>query len=272
VRVLVTNDDGIEAPGLATLAGALHEADHDVLVVAPVEDMSGVSAAIGRVRADQRIDLRDAGELRGARSYAIAAPPGLAVMAACLGAFGDPPELVVSGVNAGPNLGHACLHSGTVGAALTASTFGVSALATSLQVSDPMRWETAAGLLAEPLALLAELPAGTVLNLNVPPVAPDEVRGVRWASLDRFGRVRLAIAGRSDAWLQMEYRSSAADLDPGCDTALLEQGYATLTAIEAVTELPADRLRAPRPAPVRATGTVQQVPGSDPAGPERRAG
>jgi 5'-nucleotidase len=265
VRLLVTNDDGVGAPGIEALAGALREADHEVLVVAPVEDMSGVAAAIGRVRPDQRIELRDASTVGGARAYGIAAPPGLAVMAACLGAFGEPPELVVSGINAGPNLGHACLHSGTVGAALTASTFGVSALATSLQVSDPMRWDTAAGLLTEPLALLAELPAGTVLNLNVPPVAPEEVRGVRWASLDRFGRVRLAIAGSSDAWLQMEYRDSGADLDPGCDTALLEQGYATLTAVEAIAEVPADRLRAPRPAPVHATGVVQQVPDDDPA-------
>jgi len=89
------------------------------------------------------------------------------------------------------------------------------------------------------------------------------VRGVRWATLDRFGRVRLALAGAGDAWLQMEYRDSGATLDPACDTALLEEGFATLTAIEAIAEVPGDRLRHPRPTPVRAEGVIADVPEDD---------
>jgi 5'-nucleotidase len=259
---LLTNDDGIGSPGLAALATHLAAADHDVVVVAPEEDMSGIGAAIGRVRPDRRIETRRVG-LDGVRAHAIAGPPGLAVMAGCLGAFGEAPHVVVSGINAGPNTGHACLHSGTVGAALTASTFGVSAVAVSIHVSDPMLWPTACALVAEPLALLAELPTGTVLNLNAPALAESDVRGLRWARLDRFGRVRVALADSSDAWLQMEYRDSAAELDPGCDTALLEQGFATLTAIEAIAEVPDERLRRPRPSPVRAEGVVTDVPDDD---------
>jgi 5'-nucleotidase len=245
MRVLLTNDDGIHSPGLHALAHALGERGHDVLVVAPREDMSGIGAAIGRIRADSRIDTSPAAipGANGVRAHAIAGPPGLAVMAGCLGAYGDAPELVVSGINAGPNLGHACLHSGTVGAALTAATFGVSALAVSIDVSDPMRWDTACGLLDEPLDLLQRLPAGSVLNVNAPPLPPEQVRGLRRARLDRFGRVRLALADSSTSWLQLEYRTSDTDLDPASDTALLERGYATFTPIEGISEV---ALEAPR--------------------------
>jgi 5'-nucleotidase len=263
VRIMVTNDDGIESPGIHALATALHDRDHDVTVVAPRDDMSGVGAAIGRIRADQRIETSPASipGAPGIRAYSLVGPPGLAVMAACLGAFGETPDLVVTGVNAGPNTGHACLHSGTVGAALTAATFGISALATSVGVSDPMQWQTACALLDEPLALLARLPAGVVLNLNAPPIPEPELRAVRWAKLDRFGRVRLALAESSDRWLQMEYRTTDANLDPECDTALLEQGHPTLTAIEGIAEIPYDELINQPPTP-RAEAVIAEVPQS----------
>jgi 5'-nucleotidase len=171
-------------------------------------------------------------------------------MAACLGAFGDVPDLVVTGINAGPNTGHACLHSGTVGAALTAASFGISALATSMPTTgDVMYWETACELLDEPLDMLSRLPAASVLNLNVPSLPPAQVRGLEWAKLDRFGRVRVALADRSDGWVQMEYRTTSDDLDPECDTALLEQGYATLTAIEGISEVSQAELMTRSPAP-----------------------
>src|SRR5258707_6247997 len=112
-------------------------------------------------------------------------------MAACLGAFGVPPELVVSGVNAGPNTGHAILHSGTVGAALTAQTFGVSALAVSVDARPPWQWDTACALVDDALQMLATEAKGTVYNLNAPGVPLGEVRGLRWATLYHFGAVRL---------------------------------------------------------------------------------
>jgi 5'-nucleotidase len=262
--VLLTNDDGIESPGLHALAAALHALRHEVIVVAPQEDMSGVGAAIGRIRPDQRIDTRPA-SIPGApdvTAYSLAGPPGLAVMAACVSAFGARPELVVTGINAGPNTGHACLHSGTVGAALTAATWGISALATSAGVSDPMYWETACGLIDEPLGLLARLPAGTVLNLNAPACPLEKVRGVRWAALDRSGRFRVALVETSDRWLQMEYRTSEHRLDPDCDTALLEQGYATLTAIEGISEVPYEDLAEREPVPP-VEALIAEVPGDN---------
>jgi 5'-nucleotidase len=124
-----------------------------------------------------------------------------------------------------------------------------------------MRWPTACDTMEEPLRLLAGLPAGTVLNLNVPAVPRGQVRDLRWATLDRFGRVRLALADRSDDWLQMEYRDTTTELDPRCDTALLEAGYATLTAIQAVVEVPPDSLTEQgEPRIGRPEGVVTDVP------------
>jgi 5'-nucleotidase len=244
MRLLLTNDDGVEAPGLHALARTCVTLGHEVLVVAPTEDVSGAAAAVGRIRADERIGTRRATipGLPNVPAHALAGPPGLAVMAACLGAFGPPPDAVASGINAGPNTGHAILHSGTVGAALTASTFGVSALAVSIEVSEPMQWGTACDVVEPALALLAAAPTGAVLNVNAPARPRGSVDGLRWARLDRFGLVRVAVVGAGDRWLQMEYRATRGELDPGSDTALLAAGHATVTAIEGIAEIPPHEL------------------------------
>ncbi len=147
MRILVTNDDGVDAPGIRSLAGALHEAGHDVLVVAPSSDWSGSGAAIGKLydtppRAVDRITWSDHPTIP---VHSLDAPPGTAVLAACLGAFGGLPELVASGVNPGANTGHLVLHSGTVGAALTAASFGIPGIAVSLPWHDghEYHWDTA---------------------------------------------------------------------------------------------------------------------------------
>src|SRR5205807_5161937 len=101
-------------------------------------------------------------------AYALEAPPALAVMAARLGAFGEPPHLVVSGINPGPNTGRAVLHSGTVGAALTAANFGLSGLAVSIGSGEHSHLETAATVAAAALEWLIRAPARTVVNVNVP--------------------------------------------------------------------------------------------------------
>ena len=122
-----------------------------------------------------------------------------------------------------------------------------------------MQWATACSVIDEPLRLLARLPAATVLNLNAPALPEDELRGLRWARLDRFGRVRVALASSGDRWLQMEYRANESDLDPDCDTALLERGYATLTAIEGISEVAYDDLDE-QSAPPPAEAIVTEVP------------
>ena len=136
MKVLVTNDDGVDSPGIHALARALVAAGHDVVVVAPDRDFSGSGAAIGKVHLDESIDAAkvELPDLPGIPAYAVDGPPGLCVLAARLGGFGDPPDIVVSGINPGCNTGRAVLHSGTVGAALTAANFGGRGLAVSIDV------------------------------------------------------------------------------------------------------------------------------------------
>jgi 5'-nucleotidase len=234
VRVLVTNDDGVRAPGIAPLAAAV-AAGHDVVVAAPQEDMSGSSAAIGRMHVDETIDVEEV-ELPevDAPCFGVLGPPALAVMAARLGGFGDPPGAVVSGINPGPNTGRAVLHSGTVGAARTAANFGVSGLAVSIGVGDPYRWETAAELAVAALAWLVEQPPKTVLNLNVPNLRRDELRGVREASLAPFGTVRAALVESQGGGLQMELAEHGVELPADSDTTLVRSGWAALTSLVGV--------------------------------------
>jgi 5'-nucleotidase len=245
MRVLVTNDDGVDAPGIAALAGALRP-HHDVLVVAPERDMRGSSASIARFGGVPDIVFRPASieGLADTPVYTIAAGPGLAVLTACLGGFGDPPDLVVSGINSGANLGHSILHSGTVGAVLTAQSFGVRGLAVSAALGREWRWDTASAYAVRLAAWLEALPAPTVINLNVPALDEAEVRGLRRATLDRFGTIRIALdsgtpspnghAGETP--LQLELRDGAVDPEPGSDASLLAEGFATYTPLLAVAE------------------------------------
>jgi 5'-nucleotidase len=181
---------------------------------------------------DETIDVEEV-ELPevDAPCFGVFGPPALAVMAARLGGFGDPPGVVVSGINPGPNTGRAVLHSGTVGAARTAANFGVSGLAVSIGVGDPYRWETAAELAVAALAWLVEQPPKTVLNLNVPNLPRDELRGVREACLAPFGTVRAALVESQGGGLQMELAEHGVELPADSDTTLVRSGWAALTSL-----------------------------------------
>ncbi|HSK24190.1 MAG TPA: 5'/3'-nucleotidase SurE [Egicoccus sp.] len=240
-RILVTNDDGIHSPGLRLLAVALAERFGDVVVAAPSTDLSGTGTGIGRYDPDVGVGLRRA-DIDGVEAYALDGPPGLAVMAGSMGAFGPAPQLVVSGVNAGINTGHSVLHSGTVGGALTAATFGGSGLAVSLDVDgipvEDRRWDTAVDVAVSVADWMLRQEAGTVLNVNVPSYARDELRGARWAGLDRFGYFHLASADVADEALTLTVADRGGDPDSGCDTALCMAGWVTLTRL--VTVEPGD--------------------------------
>jgi broad specificity polyphosphatase/5'/3'-nucleotidase SurE len=108
---------------------------------------------------------------------------------------------VLSGINHGVNVGRSVLHSGTVGAALTASQLGISALAVSLRAgADPDPWESAADLAVALVPLLAAAPARTVLNLNVPHLPLAEIRGLRWARVGGAGLIKAARGGGQGGW------------------------------------------------------------------------
>jgi 5'-nucleotidase len=202
VRILVTNDDGVGAPGLAALTRALvawsddaANGAHEIIVVAPSSNYSGAGAAVGSVTDHTSITYQRA-FVEGAESveaYGLDASPALSVIAGALGAVGPKPDLVFSGINDGVNVGRSVLHSGTVGAALTASQLGISSLAVSLRVGDdPVPWESAADLAVALLPMLAAAPARTVLNLNVPHLPLADIRGLRWARVSGAGLIKSA--------------------------------------------------------------------------------
>jgi 5'-nucleotidase len=153
MRVLVTNDDGVESAGIRLLAAVALDRGLDVVVAAPAWDTSGASASLTAVQRDGQllIEPRSFAELPDVPVYAVEAAPAFIVRAATAGAFGPGPDVVLSGINNGPNTGHAILHSGTVGAALTAATFGLRSVAVSIGAAPEPHWSTAATFAATAL-------------------------------------------------------------------------------------------------------------------------
>ncbi len=199
MRILVTNDDGIDSEGLHVLARALM-AHGDVTVVAPDDEYSGAGAALGALhRIQPEVHLARIDDVPIA--WSVSGPPALCVMFARLGAFGPPFDLVVAGINPGVNVGRSVYHSGTVGAALTARAGGISGVAVSQAVRgfgvegqgwdemlDGQMWDAAAVVAATVVgALVAGAPGEPVVaNVNVPNLAVKEMAGWRHTTIGRI--------------------------------------------------------------------------------------
>ncbi len=237
-RALITNDDGIESPGLLSLARMALDAGLDVVIAAPAVQSSGSSASILGTEADGQVPF-ERRKIEGfdIPVFAVHAAPALISLVAAHGAFGDSPDIVFSGVNRGANVGRAILHSGTVGAALTAGVNGARGLAVSLDVGmdpDTCHWDVAAPFVAQLVPTLVDRPVGTVFNLNVPNVTtPLELREGPLAS---FGIVQTLMAEAGDKHVRLSVSDTPNDQDEGTDAALLQQGYATVTNITSVSE------------------------------------
>lgn len=196
MRILLTNDDGIDSVGLHVLARAMRR-HGEVVIVAPDSEYSGASAAFGALHLIQpevheaRVDGID-------EAWAVGGPPALCVMFARLGAFGGPFDLVVSGINPGANVGRSVYHSGTIGATLTGRTGGISGVAVSQAVKEfgiegqgwdemlaGQQWDSAAAVADVVVGgLIANMPAEpVVINLNVPNVPVEQMKGWRRTSV-----------------------------------------------------------------------------------------
>ena len=238
MRILVTNDDGIESEGIHVLARAVAAAGHEVVVVAPSTNWSGAGAALGDLDPSRPLDVRrvEIPDAPGLAAWALAGPPALCVVAARLGAFGDGPDLIVSGTNAGVNTGRSILHSGTVGAVLAGQNFGLSGLAVSVASGQKWWWDTAAELAVEVLPRVIDAPPRTALNLNVPALSREQVLGIRWARIAPFGAVRARLHSSSEEQVEFTLEPTGYDPPEDTDQGAVDRGYAALTTLVGVVE------------------------------------
>ncbi|MDR1534773.1 MAG: 5'/3'-nucleotidase SurE [Planctomycetota bacterium] len=233
MAILLTNDDGIDAPGLAALAQALAGLD-DLLVAAPAENQSGVGMGIS-IRRGLRARRHPDGP-NGLPRHSLDGTPVDVVKYALGHLLRDkPPRLLVSGINHGPNLGRNVRCSGTVGAAFEALASGIPALAVSVGYTLPPIWEAAqayAGKLARKLLELSVRRPGRpiLLNLNVPSLPPEELLGLVVRRHGSGGFQDDLVAGAADGAFTLggEWRET-----PGgdCDAAAFEAGYAVITPL-----------------------------------------
>lgn len=233
MKILMSNDDGIYADGIRQLAAAF-SGENEVVLSAPDRERSAASngmTLIAPLRA-KRVKLSD---LPDVRAYAVDGTPVDCVRLG-LGNLFPEAELVLSGVNHGANTGTDTLYSGTVAAAHEAAQLGVPAVAVSINSFIPEHWETAVHYAKAAVRYIARhpMPAGTVLNVNVPDLPLEEVRGLRLA---RLGVVRYALAflEKKDPIGETYYWPPRARLpydgDPAADYALIKQGYAVMTPL-----------------------------------------
>ncbi len=192
MRIFVTNDDGIDSLGLHILARAMLPFG-EVVVGAPDTEYSGASSSFGALHLI-RPELHKANIEGIDEAWSITGPPALCVMFARLGAFGEPFDLVVSGINPGANVGRSVYHSGTIGACLTARNGGINGVAVSQSVDEGgymgqgieemlknQKWDSAAEIAAIAVEEMStNLPKeASVLNINVPNLELSKMKGWR---------------------------------------------------------------------------------------------
>lgn len=245
MHILVTNDDGIDSPGLWALAGALQAAGlGTVTIVAPEEEQSGTSMGLPprREYSVRPVAPPDAA-YAGLSAFAHNATPVGCVTVALLAGICPRPDVVVSGINRGLNSGTNVLLSGTVGAATIAAVAGLPALAVSLQFmgESPMPWATAAWAAVQVFPLLerARGRGPTVLNVNVPHLpTPAELRGFRQTGLSSFfygDYLSIAAEPPADDGRQalrfVFRREQIPSFPPDSDDGAIRAGYVSVTAL-----------------------------------------
>ena len=234
MKVLLTNDDGIHAPGLQALYQAFRRR-HSVWVVAPDRERSAVAHGITLHNPLRAARIRVNGGFEG---YGVDGKPADCIKLGLTSLLRERPDVVVSGINPGANVGISINYSGTVAAAREASLFGLPALAVSINGFEIEDYDGAAGY-AEKLArrIVADpLPFGTILNVNLPNIPVEKVRGIRITrqGIDRLSREyyekRLDPRNRAYHWLGSDERIFGEDLTIDGDAVC--HNYISITPIQ----------------------------------------
>jgi 5'-nucleotidase len=233
-RVLLTNDDGFDAPGLRTLAEVAEELAEEVWIVAPNYDQSGTSHSLS-LHSPLRVSRKDE------RSYSVSGTPGdCVVMAVRQLMVSGRPDLILSGINRGANLGIETVLSGTVGAAMTGLLLGIPSMALSQAFSDrnAVRWDTARALAPKIIKQFAEgaWTRGSILNINFPDVPIDKVGPIELTNqgtgLMDDVEVISAIDPRSLEYHWLSLRRSTREDAPGSETFAIARGRVSITPLQ----------------------------------------
>ena len=229
MKILVSNDDGIHAPGIIALADSMAKIG-DVVVIAPDRNRSGASNSLTLSRPLRVRDLKK-------NYYSVEGTPTDCVHLALTGLFTDKFDIVVSGINNGANLGDDILYSGTVAAAMEGRNLGVPAIAISL-VGDNLNqnYQTAAIIVKQLVANITKntFITKTILNVNIPDLPLEQIKGYQ---ITRLGTRHCAESiikqhdprGRPIYWVGSP--GLAADSGPGTDFHAIQNGYVSVTPL-----------------------------------------
>lgn len=233
MNILLSNDDGVQAEGLQSLYRKL-SGIHRVAVVAPDRERTAVSHAITLempIRADE-ISLNG-----DARAYAVSGTPADCIKLALTRLLGEKPDLVISGINPGANVGVNINYSGTFAAAREAALYGIPAFAVSINAKKPAHYQDAADFVDSLVErnIAADLPQGTLLNINFPDLPRERIKGVRISrqnmdQLDEFIERRIDPRDRAYYWHGLNSQNTAGD--PELDTVAVSQAYVSITPVK----------------------------------------
>jgi 5'-nucleotidase len=229
VHILLSNDDGYLAPGLGAMAATLSATD-TVTVVAPERDRSGSSNSLTLER-PLRVHLAENG------FYFVNGTPTDCVHLAITGLLDEEPDMVVSGINAGANMGDDVLYSGTVAAAMEGRFLGLPAIAVSMTSYDPSHFESGVRAIASIIDRLRNEPLQqtTILNVNVPDIPWGEIRGFRITRLGNRHKsegVIRQVDPRGDPMYWVGPPGAAQDAGEGTDFNAVEQNYISITPLQ----------------------------------------
>lgn len=233
MRILLTNDDGVGELGMVALAQVLIDAGHDLVVVGPASERSGSGTAVGPIEHGAVIPLerRALGTSPPLQGYALDAPPAMAVIAALSGLFGPRPDLVISGINAGHNVGRSIIFSGTVGAAVSAAVLGIPSIAISSGFAPDHRFDTAAQVAAAVVDWFdAKGMPRICVNVNVPDIDVHDIAGCLITHLAPHGMFSIDLSLEPDA-LTLRRKPDSRRLGGGTDIDAISANRIAISAL-----------------------------------------